>query len=191
MLRLFAIVGVLAAFGAALYFSGDYLQAWESPETPAKAAPAPRSKKKEKAKPEHPARRAKKEQRREAAWLTELNALCIRNLAESDEMEPPSRPEDVPRFIRRFEGRNIRANRQATELVQRSGNAKTAKALRGLFDQEEQLVHSLLNAAQNGEEQRLRRVMRSLLAVGKSENKLLTKLGAVDCTVPADAFELS
>jgi hypothetical protein len=32
--------------------------------------------------------------------------------------------------------------------------------------------------------------MRSLLAVAKSENRLLTKLGSVDCTLPPDAFEL-
>jgi hypothetical protein len=190
MLRVFAIVSVLAAFGAALYFSGDYLQAWESPEPPATAAPAPRSKKKAKAKPAHPARRAKKESRRKGAWLSELNALCIRSLDEGEVTEPPSQPEDVPRYIRRFEARNTRLNRQAAELVQRSGDAKTTKAVRGLFDQEEQLVHGVLTAAQNGDEQQLRRHMRSLLAVGKAENRLFTRLGAVDCTLPPDAFEL-
>jgi hypothetical protein len=192
MLRVFAIVSVLAAFGAALYFSGDYLQAWESPEPPANAAPAPRSKKKGNAKPTRPAARAKKESRQKAkaAWLTELNALCIRSLDESEATEPPSRPEDVPRYIRRFEARNTRLNRQATELVQRSGDEKTLKAVRGLFDQEEQLVHGVLTAAQNGDEQQLRRQMRSLLAVGKAQNRLFTRLGAVDCTLPQDAFEL-
>lgn len=188
MLRVFAIVAVLAAFGAALYFSGDYLQAWEAPQPPAKAAPAPPSKKKAKAKPERAARK-EKESGRKAAWLAQLNSLCIRSLDEADAMEPPARPEDVAPYIRQFERRNIRLNRQATELVQR-GNAKSAKALRGLFDQEERLVHSLLTAAQNGKEQRLRTTMRSLLAVGKAENRLLTRLGAVDCTLPPDAFEL-
>jgi hypothetical protein len=192
MVRVFAIVSVLAAFGAALYFSGDYLQAWESPEPQATAAPAPHSKKKAKAKakPARPARRAKKESRRKAAWLTELNALCIRALDDGYAMEPPSRPEDVPRYIRQFEAWNTRRNRQATMLVQRSGDAKTAKAVRGLFDQEEQLVHSVLTAAQNGDEQQMRRHMRSALAVGKAENRLFKRLGAVDCTLPPDAFEL-
>jgi hypothetical protein len=192
MLRVFAIVSVLAAFGAALYFSGDYLQTWESPEPPATAAPAPRSKKKAKAKakPARPARRAKKESRRKAAWLTELNALCIRALDDGYAMEPPSRPEDVPRYIRQFEAWNTRRNRQATKLVQQSGDAKTAQAVRALFDQEEQLVHSVLTAAQNGDEQQMRRHMRSALAVGKAENRLFRRLGAVDCTLPADAFEL-
>lgn len=193
MLRVFAVVAVLAAFGGALYFSGDYLQTWESPEPPASAAPAPRSKKKKvKAvpKPARPARRARKESRRKAAWLAQLNALCIRALDDGYGMEPPSRPEDVPRYIRRFEATNTRRNRQAAELVQRSGDAKTTKAVRGLFDQEEQLVHSVLTAAQNGDQQQMRRHMRSLLAVGKAENRLFTRLGAVDCTLPADAFEL-
>lgn len=190
MLRVFAIVAVLAAFGAALYFSGDYLQTWESPEPPATAAPAPPSKKKSRAKPVRPARKAKKESRRKAAWLTQLNALCIRALDDGYGMEPPSRPEDVPRYIRRFEATNTRRNRQATELVQRSGDAKTAKAVRELFDQEEQLVHSVLTAAQNGDEQQMRRHLRAALAVGKAENRLFRRLGAVDCTLPADAFEL-
>jgi hypothetical protein len=105
-------------------------------------------------------------------------------------MEPPSRPEDVPRYIRQFEAWNTRRNRQATRLVQRSGDAKTAKAVRGLFDQEEQLVHSVLTAAQNGDEQQMRRHMRSAVAVGKAENRLFKRLGAVDCTLPPDAFEL-
>ena len=194
MIRVFAIVGVLAAFGGALYFSGDYLHAWESPEPPATAAPAPPSKKKAKAKPKAKsarlARKAKKAARRKALWLTQLNALCIRILDDTYAMEPPSSPQDVPRYIRQFEAWNARRNRQAIELVQRSGDANTTKAVRGLFDQEEQLVHSFLTAAQNGDEQGFRRHMRSVLANGKAQNRLFTRLGAVDCTLPPDAFDL-
>jgi hypothetical protein len=190
MIRVFAIVSVLGAFGAALYFSGDYLQTWESPQPPAKAAPAPPSKKKAKAKPPRPVRKAKKESRRKGAWLADLNAFCIRVLDESDyAFAPPSRPEDVPRHIRRYERWNVRVNRQMAELVQRSGDAKATRALRGLFVQEEQLAHSMLSAAQNGDVQGMRRHMRSLLAVAKSENRVLTKLGSVDCTLEPDAFE--
>jgi hypothetical protein len=188
MLRVLAIAGVLAAFGAALYFSGDYLQGFEAPQPPAQAAPAPPAKKK--AKPKHRARPAKKAARREAAWLTELNAYCIRVLDESDyAFDPPSRPEDVPRYIRQFERWNVRVNRQMLELVQRSGDAKTVKTLRSLFDQEEQLAHSMLTAAQNGDAQGFRTAMRSLLAVAKSENRLLTRLGSVDCTLEPEAFD--
>jgi hypothetical protein len=192
MLRVFAIVSVLAAFGAALYFSGDYLQTWESPEPPAAAAPAPEhSKKKAKSKPARPARRAKKRSARKSAWLAELNAFCIRTLDEGEyAFDPPSTPEDVPRYIRRFERWNVRVNRQMAELVRRSGDAKATRALRGLLVQEEQLAHSMLSAAQDGDVQGMRRQMRSLLAVAKSENRLLTKLGSVDCTLPPDAFEL-
>ena len=195
MIRVFAIVAVLGAFGAALYFSGDYLQAWEAPEPPAQAAPAPDSKKKAKAKPRakpaRPARKAKKASRRKAAWLTQLNALCIRALDDVYEMDAPSRPEDLPRYIRQYEAWNTRRNRQAIELIRRSGDAKTAKAVRDLFDQEEQLVHRFFTAAQNGDEQQMGRYMRSALAVGKAENRLFKRLGAVDCTLPPDAFQLS
>jgi len=193
MLRVFAVVAVLAAFGGALYFSGDYLNAWEAPQPPAKAAPAPPAKKKSKAKPGYRARPAKKLAGREteAAWLTELNAFCIRSLDEMDAIEPPSSPEDVPRYIRQFERTNTRLNRQGSQLVQRSGDAKTTKALRRLSDQEEDLVHSLLTAAQNGDVQGLRSATRSVLAVAKAENRLLTRLGAVDCTLPPDAFDLN
>jgi hypothetical protein len=194
MIRVFAIVAVLGAFGAALYFSGDYLQAWEAPEPPATAAPAPPSKKKAKTKPKaksaRPARKTKKVSWRKATWLAQLNALCIRVLDDSYAMEPPSRPEDVPRYLRQVETWNTRRNRQATELVRQSGDAKTTKAVRELFDHEEQLVHSLLTAAQNGDLQGLRRYQRSVLAIGKAQNKLFTKLGAVDCTLPPEAFDL-
>ena len=187
MLRVFAIVAVLGAFGAALYFSGEYLQAWESPEPPATAAPAPRSKKKAK----HLARPANKPAKREAAWLTELNAYCIRVLDEGDYgFNPPSSPEAVPRYIRRFERWNVRVNRKMAALVQRSGDAKATTTLRGLFVQEEQLAHSMLTAAQNGDAQSMQKHMRSLIAVAKSENTVLTRLGSVDCTVDPDAFEL-
>jgi hypothetical protein len=192
MLRVFAIAAVLGAFGAALYFSGEYLQAWESPEPPATAAPAPRSKKK--AKPKHRARPAKKPKpaNRKAAWLTELNAYCIRVLDEGDYgFNPPSRPEDVPRYINRFERWNTRVNRQMAELVQRSGDAKATTKLRGLFEQEEQLAHSMLTAAQNGDAQTMRKHMRSLIAVAKAENTVLTRLGSVDCTLEPDAFDLN
>ena len=188
MLRVFVIVCVLAAFGAGLYLSGDYLQEFEAPEPPAQAAPAPPSKKK--AKPTHRARPAKKQARRDAAWLTELNAFCIRVLDESDyAFAPPSRPEDVPRYVRRFERWNARVNAQMLELVQRSGDAKATKTLRALMEQEEQLAHGMLTAAQNGDVQGMRRGMRSLLAVAKSENRLLTGLGSVDCTLEPDAFD--
>jgi hypothetical protein len=190
MLRVFAIVSVLGAFGAALYFSGDYLQAWESPEPPATAAPTPHSKKK--AKPKHRARRAKKPVKREADWLTELNAYCIRVLDEGDYgFAPPSRPEDVPRYIHRFERWNTGVNRRMAKLIQRSGDAKATTRLQGLFAQEEQLAHSMLTAAQNGDAQTMRKHMRSLIAVAKSENTVLTRLGSVDCTLEPDAFDLN
>lgn len=190
MLRVLAIAGVLAAFGAALYFSGDYLQGFEAPEPPAKAAPAPPAKKKAKAK--HRAGPAKKLAGREteAPWLTDLNAFCIRSLDEMDALEPPSSREEVPRYIRQFERMNARANRQMTELVRRSGDAKTTNALRHLLDQEEEVAHSLLTAAQNGDAQGVRSATRSVFAVAKAENRLLTRLGSVDCTLEPDAFDL-
>ena len=46
MLRFVAIVAVLGAFVAALYFSGDALEAWESPEPSKASLPAPETKRK-------------------------------------------------------------------------------------------------------------------------------------------------
>ena len=57
------------------------------------------------------------------------------------------------------------------------------------MNQEEQLAHSMLTAAQKGDVQTMRRHMRSLLAVAKAENTVLTRLGSVDCTLEPDAFE--
>lgn len=200
MLRVFAIAAVLAAFGATLYFSGDYLQAWETPEPPANAAPAPPAKKKAKkkakakakAEAKHAAPKAKKLAGREgdAAWLTELNAFCIRSLDELDAIEPPASPEEIPRYLRQLERTSTRVNRGITELVRRSGDAKTTRTLRRLFDQDEALVRDLGTAVQNGDVQGLRRTTQSAFAIAKAENRLLTRLGSIDCTLEPDAFDL-
>jgi hypothetical protein len=199
MFRLFAIVVVVGAFGAALYFSGDALEAWESPKPAAEAsqaAPAPEKK----AKPERraePARQpvqhaqpAKKASPSKPSWLVELNAPCRRGKAESDAIQPPSSLQEVPRVLRRVMRMNTRMNRQGTALVRRSGNAKAATQLRRLFDQDETLLQRTLAAAEKGQYNRLPALARSLVAVAKSENGLLQRLGAADCTLSPDELGL-
>lgn len=198
MFRLFAIVVVVGAFGAALYFSGDALEAWESPEPAAEAsqaAPVPNKKAKpgRRAQPRQPvqhAQPAKKASPSKPSWLVELNALCRRGKAESNAIQPPSNLQEVPRVLRRVMRMNTRMNRQGTALVRRSGNAKAATQLRRLFDQDEALLQRTLAAAEKGQYNRLPALARSLVAVAKSENNLLQRLGAADCTLSPDELGL-
>ena len=89
MLRFVAIVAVLVAFFAALYFSGDALEAWESPESSKASLPA--SETRRKAKPKRRAKSAPKAARpaaspRKPTWLRELNALCRSGRVELEEI---------------------------------------------------------------------------------------------------------
>jgi hypothetical protein len=196
MFRLLAILGVVAAFGATLYYGGNRLEAWESPQAAVKAAEAsgPKAEKKAKAKAKAKAKRraqaTRKGKPRRATWLVELNALCRRGKDATDAIREPSGPSDIPRFFRQYTDLNSRLNDQASALIRRSGNAKAARQLRRLFDQDEALIESMLTAAQKGQHQRLNNLVQSLLAVAKSENRLLGRIGAIDCTVSPDLFRL-
>jgi hypothetical protein len=84
---------------------------------------------------------------------------------------------------------NARINRETAGLVSRSGNAKAATQLRGLYAQDETLLRQALTASERGHYERLPRIGRSLLAVGRAENNLFARLGAGDCTVSPDDLQ--
>ena len=190
MFRLIAILGVVAAFGGTLYFGGDRLEAWESPQAAVKEIEASDPGSKRKAKSKRRSQVARKTKPRKATWLVKLNALCRRGHDATDSIRPPTGPADTARFFRQYTQLNRRLNDQAAKLVMRSGNAKAARQLRGLFDQDEALIRSMLAASQKGQQRRLGNLLQSLLSVAKSENRLLTRLGAIDCTVSPDLFRL-
>jgi hypothetical protein len=195
MLRFVAIVAVLSAFGAALYFSGVALEAWESPEPSRASLPAPETKRK--AKPMRPAPRATKTKAarpaatpRKPAWLMDLNALCRRGRVELEEIPRPSQLSGIVTYLRQARELNKRLNDQGVELVRRGGNMTTANQLRKLFDQDEAAVQSMLTLAQKGQYQRLARLAQSLVPLARAENRMLARLGAVDCTLAPDEFQL-
>ena len=189
MLRVLAIVGVLAAFGVALYYSGDYLQEFEAPEPPANAAPAPPSKKK--AKPKRPARRsARPAEPRKHAWRAELNALCRQTRVELEEVPTPSNPSEVAVYLRETGRLNRRWNHQGENILRRGGNAAAANELRELFDRDEAAMQTMLTLAEKGRYQQLAAYARTLVPLAKAENRLLKRLGAVDCTVSPDEYRL-
>jgi flagellum-specific peptidoglycan hydrolase FlgJ len=190
MFRLIAILGVVAAFGGTLYFGGDRLEAWESPQAAVEEIEASDPGSKRKAKSKRRSHATRKAKRRNATWLVKLNALCRRGQDATDSIRPPTGPADSARFLRDFARLNGRLNDQAAELVQRSGNAKAARQLRKLFDQDEALIRSILTAAQKGQERKVGNLLQSLVAVAKSENRLLGRLGAIDCTVSPNLFRL-
>jgi hypothetical protein len=195
MLRFVAIVAVLGAFGAALYFGGDALEAWESPEPSKASLPAPETKRK--TKPKRLARPATKTRAarpaatpRKPAWLIELNALCRHGLIELEAIPRPSQLSGIVPYLRQAGRLNRRLNDRGLALVRRSGNATAANQLRKLFDQDEAAVRSMLTLAQKGQYQRLARLAQSLVPLARAENRTLARLGAVDCTLAPDEFQL-
>jgi hypothetical protein len=48
----------------------------------------------------------------------------------------------------------------------------------------------MLTLAEKGQYQRLARLARSLVPLAREENRLLARLGAVDCTLASDEFQL-
>jgi hypothetical protein len=194
MFRFFAVALVIGAFVGALYFSGDALEAWESPKPePVAMAKLPKPKKKPRSK-QHArsvkyAKPVKKAPPAKPSWLGELNAACRRGKRESESIPRQSNPQELARLLRKVTGMNARINRETAGLVSRSGNAKAATQLRGLYAEEETLLHQALTASERGQYERLPRIARSLLAVGRAENNLFARLGAGDCTVSPDDLQ--
>jgi hypothetical protein len=194
MFRFFAVVLVIGAFVGALYFSGDALEAWESPKPepvamPKLPKPKKKSKPKQHAQPVKYAKPVKKAPPAKPSWLVELNATCRRGKRESESIPRPSTPQELPRILKQVIGMNERMNRETAELVSRSGNTTAAAQLRSLYAQDEALLHRILKASKQGEYQRLPGIARSLLGVARAENNLFARLGAGACTVSADELQ--
>ena len=195
MFRLFAVALVIGAFVGALYFSGNALEAWESPKPEPAAMPKlpkhkkPKHRSRPASKPAHP-KPARQAPTAKPGWLVELNTVCRRGKAESASFQRPSSPQGAVRALKRAIGLNARMNDKTAELVQRSGNAAAATQLRRLYDQDEALLQRALSATERGDYQRLPRIAHSLLAVAKAENNVFARLGAADCTVSAAELQL-
>lgn len=194
MFRFLAVVLVIGAFGAALYFSGNTLEAWESPKQESLAMPdLPKPKKqpspKQHARPARHAQPAEKAAPAKPSWLVDLNAACRRGKRESESIPRPSSPQELARLLKKANGMNARMNRETAELVSRSGNATAAARLRSLYVQDETLLQRALNAAEQGEYRRLPGIAQSLLAVARAENNLFGRLGAGACTVSPDELQ--
>ena len=194
MFRLFGIALVVVAFGATLYYSGDKLEAWESPQPSAKAAPGAQKKGKSK-KRKARARRRQAERRASkppTTWVAQMNTLCRRGQAEAEAVPVPLTPEGLPDYFRQLARVNKRWNQRAVALLE-SGAPRDPEAARGLvrlLNEEESLMSALTSAVQRGQNQRLEQLRPRITSVGKSERRLLKRLGARGCTPSEDLFRL-
>jgi hypothetical protein len=191
MFRLLAILGVVAAFGATLYYGGDRLEAWESPQAAVEAAEASGPRSKKTAKGSGKARKAKSAPS-VPRWVLRLEALCRRGQAQTDALRPPAGPADTIRYVNDYARLNERWNRRAVALLSGSAGKRDryVKQLLPLMSQEEAAVKSMLAAAKNGQVGRLRGISNRLLRIAKAENRLLIKMDAIACTVSPDVFRL-
>jgi hypothetical protein len=193
MFRFFAVALVVAALFGTLYFSGNALEAWESPKQEPVAVPKlpkPKAKPKRHASPATPAHPVKHISHAKPSWLVELNATCRRGKRETESIPQASTPRGVPRILKRVIRLNTRMNRETAELVSRSGNAAAAARLRDLYAQDEALLQRILTAAEHGRYERLQVLSRSLVALARAENNVFTRLGAGGCTVSPDDLQL-
>jgi hypothetical protein len=123
-------------------------------------------------------------------WLVELNALCRQGKRQIEEIPQPTGLQDTVRYLGQSVRLNSRLNKQGLALVQRSGNAKITSQLSALFERDQAAMQQMLTLAENGQYQQLGRYARSLIPLAKSENKLLAKIGATDCTLSPDDARL-
>src|SRR4029450_7351186 len=124
MFRFFAVALVIGAFVGALYFSGDALEAWESPKPEPVAMPKlPKPKKPPKPKRHaQPVKRelpAKKAAPAKPSWLVELNAACRGGKRQSESIPRPTTPQELPRILKQVIGLNTRMNRENARVVSR------------------------------------------------------------------------
>ena len=196
MFRFVAVVLVIGAFLGALYFSGNTLEAWETPKQQPVAVPKlPKPKKhpepKRHAGPATHTQPVKSVSHAKPRWLVELNATCRRGKRESDSIHRPATRQEVPRALRQMIALNVRMNRETAELVARSGDAASTAQLRNLYAQDEALLQRTLNAAEQGRYQRIPELAQSLITVAKAENTVFVRLGARACTASPDELQLS
>lgn len=192
MFRLLGIALVVVAFGATLYYSGDRLEAWESPKAAAQSAPDAQKKKPKK----HRKRAAARKHARRPAtkppttWLTRLNTLCRRSEAQAAAIPPPITEEGALDYLQQVVQVARRFNRKADGLLRAGAAPGTSRQMADLFAQEERLLASILTAANRNQFERANELMPALRSVGRSENRILRGLGARDCTVSENEFEL-
>ena len=191
MFRLFAIVAVAGAFFGALYFSGNALEAWESPK-PARQAGAKAKKAEKKPRAQlvsHKQTRAKPHRTQQpATWLAKLNRLCRSSEEDAAAIAPPITAEGTSYYLREIVPVARRFNRRADVLLASAPDRSAAERMHRLFASEERLLRSLADASDDRNVDRMRQTVTSLMAVGKSENRILTRLGARGCTLSEDAF---
>jgi hypothetical protein len=192
MFRLFAILAVAGAFLGALYFSGNALEAWESPKPAAQAASPKAKTGKKKARAELVSRTRKKRHRPQepVTWLAQLSSLCLRTAEETAAIPPPITPEGSSYYLREVVPVARRFNRRAEVLLERGPDRAAAARMHRLFASEEGLLRSLADAIDDRDVDRMRRTVTALVAVGKAENRILERLGARGCTASEDAFSL-
>ncbi len=192
MFRLLAIVAVVGAFGGALYFSGNALEAWESPKPGAEAASPKAKNARKKARAQLVSHEPAKPHRAQqpVTWLAQLSRLCRRTEEQTASIPPPITAEGTSYYLREVVPVARRFNRKADVLLAKGPNRGAAEQMHRLFASEESLLQSLANAIDDRDVDRMRRTLTALSAVGKSENKILTRLGARGCTLSNDAFDL-
>ena len=105
MFRFFAVVLVVGAFGATLYFSGERLGRGSRPSRSPPRCRSCRSRKSSPTRSSMPSRsstRSPSRRRRPSkpSWLVELNAACRRGKRESESIPRPSTPQELARLLK-------------------------------------------------------------------------------------------
>jgi hypothetical protein len=193
-----AVLGVALLFGGAVYASGNYLDTWESPKSASRPHRAPKSEPKKKAKvaPAKPKPKRRKAPQhkvnRKPAWLTQLNSLCRRGEDQAAAIPPPITPEGAIDYFRQIARLAKRWNRRAAPVLQIAArqHPRDVERLLRLLREEERLIDAIVSAADRGKYRRIGRIAPALAAVGKSENRILRRMRASDCTISENPFRL-
>ena len=107
-----------------------------------------------------------------------------------EEIPRPSQLSGVVPYLRQAGRLNKPAERPGTRARSSGGNTTVANQFHKLFDQDEAAVQRMLTLAEKGQYQQLARFAQSLVPLARAENRMLMRLGAVDCTLSPDEYQL-
>ena len=177
-----------AAFGAALYFGGNVMGAWEpyrgpTAEPEAKAA----ARKPSRARRAKPSRPRKPTTPKDVGWVRRANALCRDARRQSASTRQPRTLEEMQAFVARGRKDNRRWNARFLGLGAPRGDAARFRKLRSLFREDESLLSEVAAAIRERDATSMMFLGRELVDLGRRESRLMMSMGARDCTLPGGA----
>jgi hypothetical protein len=177
------VIAIVGIFAGTLAYGGERLGTWDEAEPPPPSNLAPITRSETKKKDGQASEEPQKLSPDKLRWVRQTNALCRRAYEDMSSYEEPQTLGEAERLVAELEGKNKQYNDAFAAIVPAKGDRRVVRELLELFDKDERLVASLLNALQKGDAGALLELNDRLTAVAERESEILVGLGASECDV--------